>query len=301
VRIDEHEGVIRDIARWQARFRAADFLAHCLSADDLERAFQAGKVGVFFNLQNATYVGSDLDNLDVLHGLGVRMIQLTYNTRNLLGDGCTERTQAGLTHLGVAAVKRMNALGIVVDVAHSGVQTTLDAVEVSERPIAYSHTGCRALFDHPRSKTDEQLRALAARDGYVGIYAVPFFLTDRPNPSVDVMIDHIVHAAEIVGVERVGIGHQHDGEGAVRLQRVAHHGAVRLVVGVGPGHPDHPEAVGQLAVAVAQVQRGQQLAHGEIAGAAEDQEVARGDGGQMRQSRLQVNSRSGRGRRPADA
>jgi membrane dipeptidase len=198
--------LMRDIARWSRRFQVADYITHCLTADDLERTVDTGQLGVWFNLQDTNWIDPGLENLDVLHNFGVRMIQLTYNSRSLVGDGCTERVQSGLSHLGVAAVKRMNELGIVVDVSHCGVQTTFDAIEVSDKPIAFSHTGCRALYDHPRSKTDDQLRALAERDGYVGIYVVPFFLTADPNPGLDVMLDHIEHAASIVGIQRVGIG-----------------------------------------------------------------------------------------------
>ena len=205
-RLSQREAVIRDIGRRMRRFQVASYLVQVLSADDFERAHQQGKLGVLFALQETDLIGSDLTYLDTLYDFGVRMIQLTYNSRNLWGDGCTERVQGGLTQLGVQAVKRMNELGIVVDVSHCGDGTTMDALAVSERPIAFSHTGCRALYEHPRAKTDEQLRALAERDGYVGIYGVPFFFSRNGNSGIETMLDHIEHAAEIVGIQRVGIG-----------------------------------------------------------------------------------------------
>jgi membrane dipeptidase len=137
--------------------------------------------------------------------MGVRVIQLTYNRRNLVGDGCTERHPSGLSRFGTDLVHEMNDLGIVVDVSHCGDLTTVDAIDASRRPIAFTHTSCRAIYDHPRGKTDEQLRRLADHGGYVGIVAVPFFLK-QADAGIPDMVDHIAHAAELVGIENVGIG-----------------------------------------------------------------------------------------------
>jgi len=126
--------------------------------------------------------------------------------RNALGDGCTERGSGGLSRLGVDAVKRFNELGIIVDVSHSGHQTTLDAIEFSERPIAISHCTCAAIAEHPRAKTDDQLQALAERDGYFGVNIVPFFLVPGGGTAtIDMLADHIEHAAGILGIENVGV------------------------------------------------------------------------------------------------
>lgn len=205
-RLAPREAVIRDIGRRLRRFQVASYLTLILCADDFERAHAQGKLGVLFALQDTELIGNDLAFLDTLYDFGVRMIQLTYNSRNLWGDGCTERVQGGLTQLGVQAVKQMNDLGIVIDASHCGDGTTMDALNLSERPIAFSHTGCRALYAHPRAKTDDQLRALAERDGYIGIYGVPFFFSRDGSAGIETMLDHIEHAAGIVGAERVGIG-----------------------------------------------------------------------------------------------
>jgi microsomal dipeptidase-like Zn-dependent dipeptidase len=130
---------------------------------DIEKAKQESRIGILPAFQNSTAIGTDLSRLDLFYGLGVRQIQLTHNLRNWVGDGCTERTQAGLTHFGVDLVRKMNELGIIVDVGHSGYQTTLDAIEISSKPIVFSHTNCMALCKHPRNKTDEQIKALAAK------------------------------------------------------------------------------------------------------------------------------------------
>lgn len=196
---------IRDVARWRRRAAIGGDLQVCSTADELRSARGGGRVGVMLGLQDTLQVGTDLSRVEQLFGLGVRVVQLTYNRRNLVGDGCTEPHQSGLSRFGVDLVHELNNLGIVVDVSHCGDLTTVEAVEVSERPIAYTHTACRAIFGHPRAKTDEQLRILAARDGYVGIVAVPFFLRHEGADIPD-MVDHITHAAEIVGIENVGIG-----------------------------------------------------------------------------------------------
>jgi membrane dipeptidase len=151
-------------------------------------------------------VDHDLERLDLLHHLGVGIFQLTYNTRSLLGDGCAERTDSGLSRLGVAAIKRMNELGMIVDASHCGRATSLDAIALSDRPISFTHTGCRAVFDHPRNKTDDELRALGERDGYVGIYTIPWALTDDDQFGMGPFLDHIDHAVGVAGIGRVGIG-----------------------------------------------------------------------------------------------
>ena len=147
----------------------------------------------------------ELENLDLLYGLGVRIMQLTYNLRNFVGDGCTERYESGLSYFGVDVVERMNKLGMLVDTGHCGYQTTLDAVEISKTPAIASHTGCRSVYDYPRSKTDEELQAIAENGGYVGIYAYDNFLAKERGNVTD-FLDHIDYAVNLIGAEHVGIG-----------------------------------------------------------------------------------------------
>lgn len=196
---------LRDAARWQRRAAIGDDLAVCDSPAALRDAHAAGRMGVMLGLQDTLQISSDLSRLEQLRTLGVRVVQLTYNRRNLVGDGCTEPNPAGISRFGVELVKELNELGIVVDVSHCGDATTLDALDLSERPIAFTHTACRAVYDHPRAKTDEQLRLLAEQDGYVGIVSVPFFLK-AVDPGIPDVVEHIAHAAEIVGIENVGVG-----------------------------------------------------------------------------------------------
>lgn len=139
-----------------------------------------------------------------------RNAQLTYNRQNRLGSGSTERVDGGLSDFGVAIVHAMNGAGMLVDVSHSGPQTTLDAIAVSKGPIAITHSNCRALCDHPRNKSDQAIRALAAKGGVMGITGVRMFVSLTDPTTVADMADHIDHVAQIAGVEHVGIGSDAD-------------------------------------------------------------------------------------------
>lgn len=173
---------------------------------DIAQAKKLSKLGVLINFQNSAAIGTDLKRLDLFYDLGLRQIQLTFNWKNFVGDGCTERTQAGMSYFGVDLVHRMNELGMIVDVGHTGYQTTLDAVEVSRVPIVYSHTNCKALCNNPRNKTDDQIKALAARGGVMGLTCFNWFVSDKPNSTLDDLLDHFDHVRKLVGVDYVGIG-----------------------------------------------------------------------------------------------
>ena len=201
--LDEWEAVVADLARCYARARLG-YMSVCTTVEELESSQRNGIVGLLLGLQDSLPIGRDLGRVETLYNAGVRVIQLTYNTRNLVGDGCTEREQGGLSRFGVELVRHLNELGVIIDVSHSGYGTTMDAISVSERPIAFTHIVCRDIYDHARGKTDEQLRALAESDGYAGIAAVPHFLREGEQ-SVEDMMEHLEHATSIMGVDRVGI------------------------------------------------------------------------------------------------
>jgi membrane dipeptidase len=197
------------LVAWRARARThADKLLLALSAADFERAKQDGKTAVLMNFQNATMLEGDADNVEALHAMGMRSFQLTYNSRNRLGDGCLERTNAGLSDFGVEVVQRMNDVGVMVDLSHCGKQTTFDGIAFSEKPVAITHTMCEALRNgHPRAKTDEQLRACADKGGVVGIAALGYFIGGDPGgeTTIEHYVDHIEHAASVVGHEHVAL------------------------------------------------------------------------------------------------
>jgi membrane dipeptidase len=175
------------------------------TVEDLDRAKARGKVAMIMGLQNASPFEAVAD-VALFHGLGLRCAQLTYNSQNRIGSGSTDRVDGGVSRYGAEIVAAMNESGMLVDVSHSGDRTTLDAIELSARPIAITHSNCRALANHPRNKTDEAIRALAAKGGVMGITGVRMFVREIEPTNVGHVADHIDHVARLVGVEHVGIG-----------------------------------------------------------------------------------------------
>jgi len=197
---------LRDLAEWDARItRYGDRLLKVLTGADIDEARRTGRVGVLLGFQNATMVESDVRNLDRLYAAGARCIQLTYNSRNLLGDGCTERTNAGLSDFGVSVVQRMNQLGIVVDLSHCGEATSRDGIVFSSRPPAFTHTMCKAVYDHVRAKPDGLLKALADKGGVIGIATLGYFIGPTAATSLDDYLRHVDHAVKVAGVGQVGL------------------------------------------------------------------------------------------------
>ena len=178
-------------------------------ADDIDRAKAKKKIAVIMGLQNADEF-RDVKDVKAFYQLGLRCAQLTYNTQNLLGSGSTERVDGGITDYGVEIVKAMNDVGMLVDVSHSGDRTTLDAIELSPKPIAITHSNCRALNNHPRLKTDEAITKLAAKGGVMGITGVRMFVKASEPTTIEDIVDHIDHVVKLVGIEHVGIGSDSD-------------------------------------------------------------------------------------------
>ena len=166
----------------------------------------SGKVGILLGIQNAEHFRK-VDDVDYFYGLGQRVSQLTYNARTLIGNGSTERRDDGLSDFGVGIVERMNKVGMAVDVSHCGDKTTLDAFEVSKKPVLITHSNCRTLNpNHPRCKTDEAIKAMAAKGGVMGITEVRMFISPTEPTGMDAMLDHYDHVAKLVGVEHLGVG-----------------------------------------------------------------------------------------------
>jgi membrane dipeptidase len=151
----------------------------------------------------------DLHLVEVAHELGVMdVVELAYNRQNFIGAGCTERVDPGLSAFGRQFVERCNEVGVIVDTAHSGRQTTLDACRTSRNPVVATHTGAAALYAHDRSKTDDELRAIAGSGGVVGVFAIPFFLgrPDGTRPTIELMLDHVDYVAQLVGWQHTAVG-----------------------------------------------------------------------------------------------
>jgi membrane dipeptidase len=196
----------RTIGLVQKQFDYFPWLTKALTAADIRRAKETGTHAGLVSTQVMLGPWRSLDALLYLHDAGLRMCQLTYNNMTTVGVGCTERTDAGLSYFGVASVRAMNELGIIVDTGHVGRQTTLDACEVSEAPVVASHTAAQGVYDHARGKSDEELRAIAGTGGVIGVVTVPFFLALGPSVTINAMLDHIEYVAEVAGVDHVCVG-----------------------------------------------------------------------------------------------
>lgn len=177
-------------------------------AEDIIAAKQTGRVGLIFGLQNAALIGRDLGRVQTLKHLGLRVLQLTYNERNLFGDGCLETHDGGLSHLGRALIQEMNRLGIVLDLSHAGHRTSLEAIEASERPSIISHANPGRLIPNPRNLSDDQAKAVAASGGVVGVcgWGPICWRGGEAPPGVTDFVDYIEYYVELVGINHVGIG-----------------------------------------------------------------------------------------------
>jgi membrane dipeptidase len=204
------EQALEFLAAWQGYAgRNSDVFSLVGLISDLERAKAEGKVGMIMGLQNADQFERATD-VKFFYDLGLRCAQLTYNSLNRIGSGATERVDAGVSDFGVSIIGAMNDVGMLIDVSHSGDRTTLDALELSPRPIAFTHSNCRALNEHPRNKTDEMIVKLAAKGGVMGITGVRNFISNRDPTTIVDYVDHIEHVVKLVGIEHVGIGSDSD-------------------------------------------------------------------------------------------
>ena len=201
-----YEYTINDIAEWDSIIREyPGDLVKVRSTEDILTAKRENRIGIIFGFQNAESVGSDTDRIRTFAELGVRIIQLTYNDRNQVGDGCAVPENRGLTPFGQEVVEALNEHKVLIDLSHSGEQTCLDAIRASRAPVAITHTGCRAITNLPRNKTDEELRLVAEGGGVAGIYFMPFLRQDGQARADDV-VRHIEHALNVCGQDHVGIG-----------------------------------------------------------------------------------------------
>jgi len=195
-----------NIDKWLAIIAAyPDTLMLIRDGADLRRAHREHKLGTIFGFQGTEPLGEDLDRVALFRQRGVRVIQLTHNRRNLVGDGAMEPGNAGLSNYGHQVVERLNAENIVVDLAHGSQRTIAEGIAASKAPVLISHTGCRALADLPRNTSDAELRALADRGGVAGMIFWPYLRTDTQPMAID-LVRHIEHAINVCGEDHVGIG-----------------------------------------------------------------------------------------------
>jgi membrane dipeptidase len=204
---DAYLEVLKFFASWNGLIADhTDDLMRIDSASDLERVKSSGKIGVLLGLQNSEQFRTPAD-VNFFYGIGQRVSQLTYNSRNMIGNGSTERHDEGISDFGVAIIERMNKVGMAVDVSHCGDRTTLEAFEISKQPVLITHSNCRALVPgHPRCKTDEAIKKMGAADSVMGITGVRMFVKADEPTTIEHELDHFDHVAKLVGPEHLGVG-----------------------------------------------------------------------------------------------
>ena len=203
-------GTVRSIAGIRSSMEGMSGRAILIETPtDLRRIRDEGIVGVILGFQDSLPIEGRVELIGVFQKLGIRVIQLTYQRRNLVGDGCGEPVDSGLSAFGRDVVAELNHVGVVIDLSHTGPRTSLDAIEVSADPCCFTHAGVAALNDHPRNKSDEAIRALAGGGGVMGILSISGYLRaggGTEGTGIDDVIDHVAYVADLVGVDHVGLG-----------------------------------------------------------------------------------------------
>jgi len=178
-----------------------------LKADDIQDVYKSGKHGLILDFQDTLPFGTDLSKIEYFYNLGLRVVQLTYNLRNLVGDGCTERYKTGLTYFGQTVVQKLNEMNMAVDVSHCSQQVAWDALEISSAPIIVTHSSSNAICFHDRGKDDDLAKAIADKGGFFGVVIVPGFIQNNGSiATLDDFADHVTHLVNIMGIDHVGIG-----------------------------------------------------------------------------------------------
>lgn len=196
-----------NVARWKGWFREhSDLITQVTTSADIARAKREGKTGIILGWQNLTGIEDQLGYLQLFKELGVGIMQIAYNTQNLVGTGCYESRDGGLSDFGHEVIAEMNRLGILCDLSHVGAKTSEDVIKASKKPVAYTHCLPGALKAHPRNKSDEQLRFIVERGGFVGVTMFPPFLRRGTESTVDDYVEAIEYVIQLCGEDQVGFG-----------------------------------------------------------------------------------------------
>jgi membrane dipeptidase len=196
-----------NIARWKQLLREnADLITQVYTTEDIHRAKREGKTGIILGWQNITGIEDQIPFLALFKELGVGVMQMAYNTQNFVGTGCYEKHDGGLSEFGHEVVAEMNRVGILCDLSHVGARTSEDVIRASKKPVAYTHCLPAGLKQHPRNKTDGQLKLIADKGGFVGVTMFPPFLKRGPKSTIDDYVEAIEYCLEIAGEDQVGIG-----------------------------------------------------------------------------------------------
>ena len=201
------QATMENVAQWKRWFREHDdLLLQVHGTGDIRRAKRDGRTGIVLGWQNTSALEDRAEFVEVFRDLGVRVMQLTYNTQNLVGSGCWESRDGGLSDFGRDVIDEMNRCGVLVDLSHVGPKTSADAVRHSVKPVAYTHCCPTGIMEHPRNKSDDQMRAVVERGGFVGVATYPPFLPWGDETTVDQCVDVFEYVIDVAGEDAVGIG-----------------------------------------------------------------------------------------------
>ncbi len=194
-------------AQWNKLFEQnSDLIMPVMSMSDVQLAKSTGKVGIFFGAQNCSPIDDEIGLIEVMRKQGLLIMQLTYNNQSLLATGCYEKNDSGITRFGKQAIAEMNRVGMIIDMSHSSQQSTLEAIDISSRPICISHANPTFAHDALRNKSDEVIKALASRGGLIGFSLYPFHLPNGSACTLNDFCEMIAKTADLVGVEHLGLG-----------------------------------------------------------------------------------------------
>lgn len=205
-----HENTRETLSRfgdWNRRFEQhSDLIMPVYEAEDIRRAQESNRVGVFFGAQNCSPIEDDIDMIEVMRRLGLMIMQLTYNNQSLLAAGCYEAEDSGVSRFGRQAIAEMNRVGMIIDMSHSSERSTLDAIELSSRPVIISHANPASFHPAKRNKSDTVLKAIAESGGLLGFSVYPFHLKDGPDCTLESFCNMVADTAELMGIDHIGIG-----------------------------------------------------------------------------------------------
>ena len=204
---EDFQEMVQNVIAWNQRFEQfSQHIFHGLTSDDVRKADEEGRTAIFFGFQNCSPIEDNIGLVEVCHKLGVRFMQLSYNNQSLLAAGCYEVDDPGITRMGRQVIKEMNRVGLVVDMSHSANRSTLEAIEISERPIAITHANPSNWYDALRNKSDDVLKSLAQSGGMLGFSMYPHHLKDKSDCQIEDFCGMIARTADMIGVERIGFG-----------------------------------------------------------------------------------------------
>jgi membrane dipeptidase len=231
------DDVIFDIGMRLSDIAHQDMVKLALTTDDIRNAKRDGRVAFIVSLEGAAMIENEVDRIDVLYGLGMRSLGIAYSEGNALGAGLKEPAHYGLTAFGQRAVKRMNQLGIAIDISHANDATSMDTIRASKHPIFITHAGARALWDSPRLKPDEVIKACAAEGGVIGIEAAPHTTISAKNPThnLESFMEHFEYCVELVGIDHVAFGPD-----VLFGDHVGLHGALSQALSLSASKGNHP-------------------------------------------------------------